>query len=478
MCSDAAGTRRALTLALVMLVTGFGCGHKEDPKPPPQKIPAPILDLLVTQRGNELRVSFTYPQVTISGTPIEDVAAIEIWEYEVAVPEFVVPGAADEDEDEEGGDDEGGEGEDAEGEPDSEGAEPEPGQATGETETPMPAELEPIADESGDEAESGDDEEEGAGADENEGDDLEAAGEDQETGEDSGDDAEAEDAEDDDEPDLPPAPVIAKETLLEIDPREFFGASRLRLKLEGEELSSAIRGDKVQVTLTLDEIEPGEKTALVFGVKSFQSLKRSSAFSNLVTLIPRVTPEPPADLELEPVKNGVLLKWTFEGEDPIEFRFYRRDELSPLFDQHFGFQTGDGDRFLDASAEIGNTYEYAMTVVTNSLPLVESSLSPIREIEYLDTFPPTPPTDLVVLAEAGTARLLWEGSDDDDVAGYLVFRRAAGGEFEQLTDEPIRPNEYLDNNAASGRTYAYRIVAVDDTGNTSEPSEEVEALIP
>ncbi len=423
MCSRNLRRLPALLVGIALGLSLMGCGHKDDPQPPPQKIPEPIRDLEVTQRGSELIVSFTYPQVTISGLPIDDIVAIEFWEYEIAVPELIVRDDDDEETSEEL--------EDAQPESDTEPSEETPPPA------PEPEESEPQA--------------------------VEDEGELDDEGEDEG---------------AAPVATTSKEALLEVDPREFAGASRLRHTLAGATLSSAVSGPEVEFRLPLDQIEPGEKTALVFAVKSFQSLKRASAFSNLVKIIPRVAPDPPTEVELEATRNGVKLSWLFEGEEPLEFRFYRRDRLAPIFADHFGIREGDGDRFLDGTAQLGNSYSYAISAVINRTPLVESELSKPVEIEFVDTFPPETPDDLVVLTEVGTARLLWEGSPDVDVAGYAIYRRTGSGEFERLNQEPLRQNEYRDTTAASGRTYTYRVVAIDHEGNASDPSEEVEVRIP
>lgn len=524
MCSRAARRLAAPLFGIALaLPLALGCGHKDDPKPPPQKIPQQIQDLRISQRGNQLLISFTYPQVTISGLPIDDIVRIELWEYQMAVPDFTVDD--DDEEGEEGAEESSDEGEEGSGEDPAEGeAEPaedgeEPAAADGgptaEEREPPAAGEEPAADgeappaddqerDAADEEPAAEDEEPVPGddaeaeiatrsaeapGDEEAPDEVDDEGEppapgDEETAADSAPEepaegeaaAEEEDDEGDDDDDR--MVFGSKETLLELDPREFVAASQLRLVLEGEELSNAISGANVEVRLTLDEVEPGEKTALVFGVKSFQSLKRSSAFSNLFKIIPRVTPDPPAEIELEPMPSGVKLSWEFEGDEPLEYRFYRRDSLAPRFVEHFGTQMGDSDRFLDATAETGSSYAYTMTVIVNRSPLVESVFAPVSEIEYVDVFAPEAPTDLVVLSEVGTARLLWEGSSDADLAGYVVYRRTGSGDFERLNQEPVRQNEYSDTTAQSGRSYAYRIVAVDLEGNMSDPSEEVETRIP
>jgi hypothetical protein len=484
MCSSLIRRLATLTLAAAV-VSVIGCGHKGTPKPPPQRIPQPVRDLKVAQRGDRILLSFTYPQTTISGLPIDDIVAIELWEFEMPVPEFA-PSVL-------GLDDQATTGEeDEDGDADADTVAPTPGDGEdgasreialdelpdldSETAAPMSADLAaeaspgidaedepevaaaPVAETATDEGAAEVETQDVSGATEGEpGAELKA---------------------DDDDKGSAGGATASKELLLEIDPRQFEAAATKRIVLEGDDLSSAIHGDEVEMELTLDKIEPGEKEALIYGVKTFQTLKRASAFSNLARIIPRVTPEPPSEVELTAESRGVEITWAFEGAEPKEFRFYRRDPRSSGFGDHHATQDGDERSYLDSRAELGESYAYVMTAVINRTPLVESEFSAEREIEYTDEFPPKPPTDLVVFSDVGSARLLWEYSDDDDLAGYVVYRRSAGVEYERLFERPIRATEYEDTTVSSGRAFFYRVVAVDKAGNMSDPSEEVQVRIP
>lgn len=474
---------------LLGALVGGGCGHKGSPQPPPQRIPAQITDLKVTQRGDQMLVSFTYPQVTISGLPIEDIVAIELWKFVLPVLDYSAPAMGEEgiEGEGEGDDDDDDENELTEADPEStevaqddswEGEEtdtqtsqaaPEPETATSSEPLAGPQSTGPAArtgvvDDLGELDKLG---EIGTTIEIALGEGAEFEGGDSDEGDDDDDD------EDDDD-----APTVSKESLLAVDGRQFAGASTLHTSLTGPELSNTISGAQVKMTLDLGKVEPGELEAFVYGVKSFQTLNRSSSFSNLATIIPRVTPDPPSQLKTSASRSGVKLSWAFEGEEPEEFRIYRRAPLQPSFDAHLGTREGDEDQFLDAGAAFGATYVYVVTAVINRTPLVETAFSEELEVGLVDEFAPEPPTDLVIFAEAGTARLLWEASDDDDLDGYFIHRKEADGDYVRLNDTPHRRTDYNDTEAASGRRYAYRIVAVDLSGNTSEPSEEVETRIP
>ena len=83
--------KKLAILLLIALATG-ACGRKEPPLPPPSKTPAPINDLQIQQRGQEILLQMSYPSVTLGGLPIEDLEAIEIWKAIRIVPSLVDPG--------------------------------------------------------------------------------------------------------------------------------------------------------------------------------------------------------------------------------------------------------------------------------------------------------------------------------------------------------------------------------------------------
>ena len=70
---------KKLVLLLLVAALAPACGHKEPPKPPPSKIPAPISDLGIQQRGEEILLTMSYPSVTLGGLPIDELEALEIW---------------------------------------------------------------------------------------------------------------------------------------------------------------------------------------------------------------------------------------------------------------------------------------------------------------------------------------------------------------------------------------------------------------
>jgi fibronectin type 3 domain-containing protein len=69
--------------------------------------------------------------------------------------------------------------------------------------------------------------------------------------------------------------------------------------------------------------------------------------------------------------------------------------------------------------------------------------------------------------------LIWLPNTESDLAGYYVFRSGEEHNYKKLTQERITTASYTDSSVEKGKTYYYRIMAVDFSGNESNYSEEV-----
>ena len=86
---------------------------------------------------------------------------------------------------------------------------------------------------------------------------------------------------------------------------------------------------------------------------------------------------------------------------------------------------------------------------------------------------PAVPTGLKATPLAGSIRLDWEAVEDDDPIVYNILR-GEHGEWNTIGRGDTLCT-FLDNTAVAGRTYSYKVVAVDYQGNRSEASQAVEA---
>lgn len=88
---------------------------------------------------------------------------------------------------------------------------------------------------------------------------------------------------------------------------------------------------------------------------------------------------------------------------------------------------------------------------------------------------PAAPAGLVATPRAESVKLEWTPNQEDDVAGYTVFRSEnAGGPFNTIARN-VKTTAFVDNACTEPGTRYYKIKAVDNSLNSSPFSEMVEA---
>jgi len=175
-----------------------------------------------------------------------------------------------------------------------------------------------------------------------------------------------------------------------------------------------------------------------------------------------------------------------------------------------GSSAVDAGGTIDRTAQIGHAYRYTAervrAVELGSLMLEVRSLASAEvTVEMKDVFPPEAPVGLVAVpgfagvasadkasdrsadqvgeqAQRAAIDLSWQPDLELRIAGYRVYRREVNGDAAQiwrrLNPELVPVAAYRDPSVVAGRTYAYRVTAVDASGNESAPSNGVEETAP
>ncbi|HEX3102951.1 MAG TPA: fibronectin type III domain-containing protein, partial [Terriglobales bacterium] len=143
--------------------------------------------------------------------------------------------------------------------------------------------------------------------------------------------------------------------------------------------------------------------------------------------------------------------------------------------------------FLDSGFEWEKTYDYRVTVVTvvnrpGGPEQVEGDdSSPIRVVAH-DVFPPATPTGLQAVFSGPGQKpfidLIWAENSENDLAGYNIYRRDAGGEPLKVNTDLVKTPAFRDSNVVPGHEYFYSVSAVDAHGNESPRSEEATESVP
>ena len=130
-------------------------------------------------------------------------------------------------------------------------------------------------------------------------------------------------------------------------------------------------------------------------------------------------------------------------------------------------------RYTDDTFEKGRTYVYwvrALRPVDGRL--VPGAWSAMAEAAYTDLTPPEVPVGLIGFPTADGIRLVWEGSEEQDISGYLVYRASRSeGPWELLTEIPVTTVLYEDRSVEIGKWYWYAVSALDNTVPPNESSK-------
>jgi hypothetical protein len=76
----------ARTFLAALVIVSLACGKRGDPRPPVPVIPQATTDLLVTQRADQVILSWSYPALTTAGRSLTDIRRISIYRHVEELP--------------------------------------------------------------------------------------------------------------------------------------------------------------------------------------------------------------------------------------------------------------------------------------------------------------------------------------------------------------------------------------------------------
>jgi fibronectin type 3 domain-containing protein len=231
----------------------------------------------------------------------------------------------------------------------------------------------------------------------------------------------------------------------------------------------------------------GEDTGgkvLTFSLRVRDEKKKSSEFAEPVACEPVTPPAPPGRVRAVVFEDRIQLTWN--GPEPGQkegtpakaaaFNLYRSDGTGPA--RRLNSTPLKKAEFLDKDFAFGQAYRYFARSVLEGAPPVESDDSETVEVMAKDVFPPAPPSGLTAISGEDFIALSWEAGREPDLAGYKVWRRAAGeGDFVLVAQLAETVSSFSDSKVEKGGRYEYAISALDATGNESRRSAAVAGIV-
>ena len=127
--------------------------------------------------------------------------------------------------------------------------------------------------------------------------------------------------------------------------------------------------------------------------------------------------------------------------------------------------------FNDTGLDGSTSYSYEVEAIDGRAQVsILSAASASVTVGTPDTTAPPAPVSATAVASGNTITLNWTQSQINDVAGFRVFRGAAGNAT--ILVATITTTSYSNFNLASGTEFCYRVEAYDGAGNVSLQSNE------
>ena len=239
----------------------------------------------------------------------------------------------------------------------------------------------------------------------------------------------------------------------------------------------------------------GEPARLRYAVRYVNAAGQRAAFSNFFLMEPAAkVANAPTVIKTgnEESESANTITWqapttNVDGSTPVNllgYNVYRITasqpdvELKPLNDQPV-----TATHYADKTFKFGEKYTYfvrSVSLGTEGAPVesVDSNSIPVNPI---DVYKPSAPTGLSIGQAPGRLSIFWSANPEADIAGYLLYRSTDPNRAKPwtlLTPEVYAKTTFTDQNVETGKTYYYYLVAVDNAGNKSEPTEVVSETVP
>jgi hypothetical protein len=271
-------------------------------------------------------------------------------------------------------------------------------------------------------------------------------------------------------------------TSLSLTEEEFASRSTLIATVAIKDSDFGLKEKSYTDTLKFSRQAARLRYAIRFANKSGQK----AAFSNYLIIEPtsRIARNPD-QLLFTLSQDQIALRWTaptgnVDGSTPaniIGYNIYRNSADNQT--RRLNSEPVPDSNFADKFFKFGEVYTYYVRTVSlgSNGEQVESLGSEKIEIKPLDSFAPTPPAAITIAAAPNNISIFFAFNTETDIRGYQIFRstelNTPKEKWKPLNEDLIQTNTFQDKQVEPGKIYYYYIIAIDQFGNKSDPSEIV-----
>jgi fibronectin type 3 domain-containing protein len=207
-----------------------------------------------------------------------------------------------------------------------------------------------------------------------------------------------------------------------------------------------------------------------YRVIAVDSSGNASAPSNAAWALPadHTPPAPPASVTATLRARRLVVRWTPSPDRDVRGYHVYRGESADALTRLTGLPV-PGPELVDSGyGGAGLVPGHAYTVRVTAVDSADNESAPaVAQVRVPDDDPPGPPAGFRVRVGVGrTAELAWSASSALDVRSYVLTREAPGPVVE-IARTGADGRAARDTGLVQGRTYVYRLVAVDSVGNSS-----------
>ncbi|KAA1425033.1 hypothetical protein FE697_003850 [Mumia zhuanghuii] len=176
-----------------------------------------------------------------------------------------------------------------------------------------------------------------------------------------------------------------------------------------------------------------------------------------------VPPAVPQGLASEVRGGNVVLQWDAATDDTASYAVWRSDDGGDFV--KVGVAVRSAPTYTDHGVAEKVLYRYRVVAVDGAGNV--SAPSAPADVTLPDTDAPETPRGFAASAHDGRVDLVWNPNAEEDLAGYRVFRSAAGSPSQKIADLDPKATGFRDATVVNGTTYTYALSAYDDEGNES-----------